>query len=80
MSPAGLWSIVTRIVADWHPSVRALVDAAEVDAAFPDHAPDLHQGRRLAGHLQHFLGDAIHPMTAPARTPRSGMPPTWPRP
>lgn len=65
MSPADLWSIVTRLTGSWHPTVRSLVDGAEVDAAFPI---TLRTCTRVApwpaGRVA-LLGDAIHPM-APA--------------
>ncbi len=66
MSPADLWSIVGRVTASWHPTVRELVASAEVDAAFPI---TLRTCRRVATwpvSRVTLLGDAIHPMTPAA--------------
>jgi len=78
MSPADLWSIVTRSATAWHPTIRELIAAAEVDAAFPI---TLRTCVRVpswpAGHVT-LLGDAVHPMTrapVPAPTRRCGIRP-----
>jgi 2-polyprenyl-6-methoxyphenol hydroxylase-like FAD-dependent oxidoreductase len=66
MTPADLWKIVIRVVADWHPSVRALVDAAEVDAAFPITLRTCIEVDAWPATRVTLLGDAIHPMTPAA--------------
>jgi 2-polyprenyl-6-methoxyphenol hydroxylase-like FAD-dependent oxidoreductase len=66
MSPTDLWALVTRATSGWHPTVRALMAAAEVDAAFPI---TLRTCTRVAtwptGPVA-LLGDAVHPMTPAA--------------
>lgn len=66
MSPADLWAVVSRATSEWHPTVRALVAAAEVGAAFPI---TLRTCIRVAswptGRVT-LLGDAVHPMTPAA--------------
>ncbi|WP_328998387.1 FAD-dependent monooxygenase [Kribbella sp. NBC_00709] len=66
MSPAELWKIVTRSVVDWHPAIRSLVDAAEVDAAFPITLRTCIDVPSWSSEHVTLLGDAVHPMTPAA--------------
>lgn len=66
MSPAVLWSIVTRSVTDWHPSIRALVAAADPNAAFPITLRTCIEVPTWSANHITLLGDAIHPMTPAA--------------
>ncbi|TDW23743.1 FAD-dependent oxidoreductase [Kribbella kalugense] len=66
MSPADLWGIVARSVADWHPAIRSLVDAAEVDAAFPITLRTCIDVPSWSSEHVTLLGDAVHPMTPAA--------------
>jgi 2-polyprenyl-6-methoxyphenol hydroxylase-like FAD-dependent oxidoreductase len=66
MSPADLWGIVTRATAGWHPTVRSLVEAAEVDAAFPITLRTCTVVAPWPTGRVALLGDAIHPMTPAA--------------
>jgi 2-polyprenyl-6-methoxyphenol hydroxylase-like FAD-dependent oxidoreductase len=66
MNPADLWRIVTRASASWHPTVRTLVAAAEVDAAFPITLRTCRQVASWPPGRVALLGDAAHPMTPAA--------------
>ncbi|MGW6277829.1 FAD-dependent oxidoreductase [Kribbella sp. NPDC055071] len=66
MSPAALWSIVTRASGSWHPTVRQLVAASDVDAAFPITLRTCRQVASWPAGRVALLGDAVHPMTPAA--------------
>lgn len=66
MSPADLWSIVTRATGGWHPTVAELFAAAEVDAAFPITLRTCIRVASWPATRVTLLGDAIHPMTPAA--------------
>jgi len=66
MSPADLWSIVTTKSAAWHPTLRTLLAAAEVDAAFPITLRTSTTLEPWPVTRVTLLGDAIHPMTPAA--------------
>jgi 2-polyprenyl-6-methoxyphenol hydroxylase-like FAD-dependent oxidoreductase len=66
MSPADLWSLVARLVADWHPSIRALIDAGEPEAAFPITLRTCITVPTWSASRVTMLGDAVHPMTPAA--------------
>ncbi|TDO69405.1 2-polyprenyl-6-methoxyphenol hydroxylase-like FAD-dependent oxidoreductase [Kribbella sp. VKM Ac-2571] len=66
MSPAELWAIVERSVADWHPTVRELVDAGEPGAAFPITLRTCITVPSWSSLRVTLLGDAVHPMTPAA--------------
>lgn len=66
MSPAELWSIVTRVTAGWHPTVVELFGAAEVEAAFPITLRTCITVPSWPVSRVTLLGDAIHPMTPAA--------------
>ncbi|HEY3560881.1 MAG TPA: NAD(P)/FAD-dependent oxidoreductase [Kribbella sp.] len=66
MSAPELWALVARSVAGWHPSVRALVDAAEAEAAFPITLRTCVTVPTWSSARVTLLGDAVHPMTPAA--------------
>ena len=66
MRPAELWAIVERSVADWHPTVRELVDAGEPGAAFPITLRTCITVPSWSSSRVTLLGDAVHPMTPAA--------------
>ncbi|MGW6195157.1 FAD-dependent oxidoreductase [Kribbella sp. NPDC055110] len=66
MSPAELWAIVERSVADWHPKIRELVDAGEPGAAFPITLRTCIKVPSWSASRVTLLGDAVHPMTPAA--------------
>ncbi|GAA1579549.1 FAD-dependent monooxygenase [Kribbella hippodromi] len=66
MSPAELWGIVTRSVAGWHPSIRALIAAGEESAAFPITLRTCVTVPTWSSARVTLLGDAVHPMTPAA--------------
>ncbi|WP_432891181.1 FAD-dependent oxidoreductase [Kribbella sp. CA-245084] len=66
MSPADLWEIVTRSVASWHPAIRSLIDAGQVDAAFPITLRTCIEVPSWSSDRVTLLGDAVHPMTPAA--------------
>jgi 2-polyprenyl-6-methoxyphenol hydroxylase-like FAD-dependent oxidoreductase len=63
---AELWALVARSVGDWHPAIRALVDAGEADAAFPITLRTCITVPTWASSRVTMLGDAVHPMTPAA--------------
>ncbi|GAB3833798.1 FAD-dependent oxidoreductase [Kribbella italica] len=66
MRPEQLWETVTAKTADWHPTVRRLIAAADQSAAFPiTLRSSLHIEPWTTGRVT-LLGDAIHPMTPAA--------------
>ncbi len=66
MSPADLWSIVTRSAAGWHPVIRELVAAGDADAAFPITLRTCVRVPSWSSPRVTLLGDAVHPMTPAA--------------
>jgi 2-polyprenyl-6-methoxyphenol hydroxylase-like FAD-dependent oxidoreductase len=66
MAPAELWKIVSRLSASWHPTVRELIAAAEVDAAFPITLRTCIRVAEWPVSRVALLGDAVHPMTPAA--------------
>ncbi|MGW7682845.1 FAD-dependent oxidoreductase [Kribbella sp. NPDC054772] len=66
MSPSELWGIVAGLVESWHPTVRALVAAAEVEAAFPITLRTCIDVPTWSSERVTLLGDAVHPMTPAA--------------
>ncbi|RZU12476.1 2-polyprenyl-6-methoxyphenol hydroxylase-like FAD-dependent oxidoreductase [Kribbella rubisoli] len=66
MSRADLWDIVTRSVASWHPAIRSLIDAGQVDAAFPITLRTCIEVPSWSSERVTLLGDAVHPMTPAA--------------
>jgi 2-polyprenyl-6-methoxyphenol hydroxylase-like FAD-dependent oxidoreductase len=66
MRPADLWAMVARLVADWHPSIRALIDAGEPEAAFPITLRTCITVPTWTASRVTMLGDAVHPMTPAA--------------
>ncbi|GAA1119811.1 FAD-dependent monooxygenase [Kribbella jejuensis] len=66
MSPGDLWALVQRLVGDWHPSVRALLDAGEPEAAFPITLRTCITVPTWSSSRVTMLGDAVHPMTPAA--------------
>ena len=51
---------------DWHPSIRALIDAGEPDAAFPITLRTCITVPTWSSSRVTMLGDAVHPMTPAA--------------
>ncbi|MFD3399608.1 FAD-dependent oxidoreductase [Kribbella sp. NPDC058693] len=66
MPAADLWSIVTRSVTNWHPSIRTLVAAADPTAAFPITLRTCIEVPSWSSNHVTLLGDAVHPMTPAA--------------
>ncbi|MFC9693145.1 FAD-dependent oxidoreductase [Kribbella sp. NPDC056951] len=62
MSPSELWGLVGKHVADWHPAIRALVDAADASAAFPIALRTCTSVLPWPDGPVVLLGDAVHPM------------------
>ncbi|MFD4458052.1 FAD-dependent oxidoreductase [Nocardia sp. NPDC058480] len=65
-SPERLWAMVARSVADWHPAIRALVDAGDPAVAFPITLRTCLTVRSWSSSRVTLLGDAVHPMTPAA--------------
>ncbi|GAB2606457.1 FAD-dependent oxidoreductase [Kribbella endophytica] len=66
LTPEQLWETVAAKTADWHPTVRRLIAAADQSAAFPiTLRSSLHIEPWKTGRVT-LLGDAIHPMTPAA--------------
>ncbi len=66
LAPEQLWETVAAKTADWHPTVRRLIAAADQSAAFPiTLRSSIHLEPWKTGRVT-LLGDAIHPMTPAA--------------
>ncbi|MEU8226390.1 NAD(P)/FAD-dependent oxidoreductase [Kribbella sp. NPDC048915] len=66
MAAPELWSLFTRSVTDWHPTIRALIARGEPDAAFPITLRTCITVPTWTSARVTLLGDAVHPMTPAA--------------
>lgn len=66
MSPPDLWRLVGDRAASWHPAIRELLEAGDVDAAFPITLRTSTRIESWAGGRVTLLGDSVHPMTPAA--------------
>lgn len=66
MGAPSLWDLVAERTADWHPSIRALVAAGDVNAAFPISLRTSLTIEPWPPSRVTLLGDAVHPMTPAA--------------
>lgn len=66
MSPPDLWRLVGDRAASWHPAIRELLEAGDVDAAFPITLRTSTRIESWAGGRVTLLGDSVHPVTPAA--------------